>query len=136
MNGLTADPGLNTEPTARNEGAKNSGDVRSAHAERSANEDREGNAVARAGMGIEQHGNQNDQIAEEDGDDGLKPVHAFGDEAGREHVGGYANTHGNPEGGVVVDAPGTLFVGDRSEVRIIERGMGVLERDDVLGEME
>jgi hypothetical protein len=29
-------------------------------------------------MGIEEHGNQDDEIAEEDGQNGLHPVHALG----------------------------------------------------------
>ena len=79
--GLAADPGLYAEPSAGNQGAQHGGDVGAANSERGAYEDRKGNAVLRARMGIEQHGDEHDQVAEQDGADGLPPAHAAGDQA-------------------------------------------------------
>jgi hypothetical protein len=61
-----------------------------------------------AGMGIEEHGNQDDEIAEEDGQNGLNPVYALGNEARGKHVGGNTDAHGHPKRGVVVGAPGGI----------------------------
>lgn len=78
INGLTTDPGLNAKPAASDESAKNGGNVGATDTEGSAHKDGEGDAVFGAGMGIEEHGNQDDEIAEEDGQNGLHPVHALG----------------------------------------------------------
>ena len=75
-------------------------------AERCAHEDREWNAVLCAGMRVEQHRDEHDQIAEKDGEDRLLPVHASGDERRRQHVGRDLHRHREPERDVVVGAPG------------------------------
>jgi hypothetical protein len=56
------------------------GHVSSAHAERCSHEDGEGNSVSRAGMRVEQHRHQNDQVSEQDCADRLPPVHAAGNQ--------------------------------------------------------
>ena len=45
------------------------------------------------------------------------------DETAGEHVGGDADGHGNPERGVVVDAPGALGLGDGREVFVVQSGI-------------
>ena len=96
IDGLAADPGLNAEPSAGHQRAQHGGNIRAAHAEGGAHEDRKGNAVLRARMRVEQHGNQHDQVAEQDGADGLPPVHAAGDQAAAQHVGGNADATSPP----------------------------------------
>ncbi len=127
IDGGAADPGLNAEPAAGDQSAEYCGNVCAAHAERSANKNGERNAVFCAGVGVEEHGHEHDEVAEQDGDDGLPPVHAAGDQAGGQHVGGNADAHGHPERGVIVSAPGALLEGDGREVVIVERGVGVGE---------
>lgn len=108
INGLTTDPGLNAKPAASDESAKDGGNVGATDTEGSAHKDRGGDAVFGAGMGIEEHGNQDDEMAEEDGQNGLHPVHALGNEARGKPVGGNTDAHGHPKRGVVVGAPGGL----------------------------
>ena len=121
--GLAADPGLYAEPPAGNQGAEHGGDVGAAHAEGGADEDRKGNAVFGARMCVEQHGDEHDQVAEEDGADGLPPAHTSGDQAAREHIGGNADGHRHPEGSVIVDAPRALRWRDGRQVLVVERGV-------------
>src|SRR5437667_12346761 len=52
--GLSSDPGLNAEPSASYQGAQNRRHIRPAHSERGAHENRERDAVASVGMGVEQ----------------------------------------------------------------------------------
>jgi hypothetical protein len=96
INGLTTDPGLNAKPAASDESAKDGGNVGATDTEGSAHKDGEGDAVFGAGMGIGEHGNQDDEIAEEDGQNGLNPVHALGNEARGKRVGGNTDAHGHP----------------------------------------
>ncbi len=123
VDGLPADPGLYAEPAAGNQRAQHGGDVGAAHSERCAHEDRKGNAVLGAGMGVEQHGDEHDQVAEQDGADGLPPVHAAGDQAAGQHVGGDADGHRHPEGSVVVEAPRALLWRNGRQVFVVERGV-------------
>ena len=81
VDGLAADPGLDAEPAAGHQRAQHGGNVGAAHAERRAHEDRKGNAVLGAGVRVEQHRDEHDQVAEQDGADGLPPAHAAGDQA-------------------------------------------------------
>ena len=69
---------------------------------------------------VEQHGDQYDQVAEQNCADGLPPVHAAGDQTGCQHVGRDADAHGHPEGRVVVDGPGAALQRDRREVFVVE----------------
>lgn len=133
VNGLAADPGLNAEPAASDQGSKNRGNVCAANAEGGAHENGEGDSVFGASVGVEEHGNQDNEIAEKNGEDGLHPVHATGDEAGSKHVGGNANAHGHPERGVIVSAPGALLHGNGSEIGIVERWVSVCERHVLAG---
>ena len=100
-----ADPGLDAEPAAGDERAQDRRHVGADDAERGAAIDGEGNAVARPGVGVEDHRHQHDDIAEENGEDGLPPVHAAVDERRGQHVGRDAGGHGNPQGRDVPHAP-------------------------------
>ena len=71
-------------------------------------------------MRIENHRNQHDDITEQNCSDGLLPTHAARDQARRQHVGGNAHAHGDPQRRVVVDAPGALLGRHRSEVFVVE----------------
>ena len=75
-----ADPGLDAEPTAGDEGAHQRRHVGAAQAEGRTAIDRERNAVTCAGVGVQGHRDQHDTIAQEDGEHRLPPVHAAGDE--------------------------------------------------------
>jgi len=78
VNGLTADPRLDTEPAASHESSQNRRYVRPAHTERSANENRERNAVLGTRVRIQNHWNKHDQVAEQNCADGLIPIHPAG----------------------------------------------------------
>ena len=123
--GLAADPRLNAEPAAGDQGAQHAPGM---FAPRTPNE-----ARTRTGNGmpyfvpacaLSSIGHQDDEIAEQDRADGLPPVHAAGDQSRGQHVGGNADAHGDPEGGVVVDIPGALFGRDGREVGVEEAGIG------------
>ena len=68
-------------------------------------QNRERNAIIGARMRIQQHGNQHDHVAQQNGPDRLFPAHTARDQAGSQHVRGNADAHGHPERGVIVDAP-------------------------------
>jgi len=106
VDGFAADPGLNAEPAAGYQGAEDGWDVGAEDAERGAGENGEGNAVLRAGVGVEDHGDKDENVAEENGEERLLPVHAAGDHAAGEEVGGDIDAHGDPQGGVAVGGPG------------------------------
>src|ERR1700692_2043357 len=57
------------------------------------------------GMRIEDDGNEDNHIAEENRQDGLPPIHASADERRCEHVSGDAGCHGDPECGKIPDTP-------------------------------
>ena len=67
VDGLAADPGLNAEPSAGHQRAQHRRDVGAAHAERGAHQHRKRNAVLRAGVRVQQHGDQHDQVAQQNG---------------------------------------------------------------------
>ena len=82
-------------------------------------------AVLGAGMRVEQHGDEDDEVAEQDGGDSLLPVHAAGDERGGEHVGGDFHRHGKPQCDVVVGGPGAARRECGGEVGVVEARVGV-----------
>jgi len=118
--GLATDPALDAEPAAGDEGSEDGGHVGAEDAEAGSDVDGERDAVLGSSVGVEDHRDEDDEVAEEDGEDGLLPAHAACDEAAGEHVGGDADGHGDPEGGVVVEAPGAVFAGDGGEVFVPE----------------
>src|ERR1019366_3548796 len=86
-----------------------------------AHEYRERNAVFGPGVRVEQHGDEHDQVAEQDGADGLPPAHAAGNQAAGQHVGGDAHRHSHPQRSVVIEAPRALLQRNGREVRVIQR---------------
>ena len=90
---LTADPGLNAEPTASHQRAQNRRHIRAAHAERRAHKNRKRNAVLRARVRVQQHRNEHDQVAQQNRADRLPPTHAAGDQTRRQHVSRNADAH-------------------------------------------
>ncbi len=124
IDGLAADPGLNPEPSAGDQRAQNSGEIRTSHAEGSANEHRKRDAVLGPGMRVEQHGRKHDQVAEQNGSDGLPPVHAAGDEARGQHVGGDADAHRDPERQVTIHSPGAPDGRNGRQVLVEQTGIG------------
>ena len=100
-----ADPGLDAEPAAGDERAHQRGHVRTERAVGRAGEHGKRDAVLRARVRIEQDGNQDDGVAEEDGEERLRPVHARRHQTRGEHVGRNAVRHADPQRGVVVGGP-------------------------------
>ena len=96
VDGFPADPGLDAEPSAGNQGAKDCRDVCAEDSERGAREDRKRDAVFGASVSVQQHGDQHQDVAEENSEERLLPVHAAGDHAAGEHVGGNVDAHRNP----------------------------------------
>ena len=115
------DPGLNAEPAARDERPHQRRDVGAERAVRGARENRKGNAVLRTGMRIEQDGREHDRVAEKDGRECLRPIHAGGHQAGSEHVGRDAVRHADPQRRVVVRRPGAPGERHGREIVVIER---------------
>ena len=109
------------------------GNVGADGAERGSDEDREGDAVLGAGVGVQQHGDEDDEVAEQHGGDGLEGGHAAGDEARGEHVGGDLHGHGEPERDVVVGGPGACGGCGGGEVGVVEARVVVWDREQ-LGE--
>ena len=120
INSLAADPGLNAEPSAGYDGAQQRRNIGAAYAERSPRVNGEGNAVLCPRVRVQDHGRQDDQIAKQDGADGLLPAHPAGDEAARQHVRRNANAHRHPQRSVIVGAPGALFRRNRREVFVVQ----------------
>ncbi len=118
VDGPAADPGLDAEPSTGDKGTGDGGDVGTGGTETGANEDREGDAIFCPAVPVEDHGDENDEVAEEDGEDGLPPTHALLDHARGEHVSGNADGHADPEGGKIPLGPGATILGDGSEVGV------------------
>jgi len=140
VQGLPPDPGLDAEPAAGHQRAHQGGDVRADRPVGGAGEHGEGNPVLRARMRVEQDRDEHDRVAEQDGDEGLPPVHARGHEAGREHVGGDAVRHADPERGVVVGRPVAARDRHRGQVVVVERApldaRGIDDLDAAVGVLD
>ena len=80
-------------------------------------------------MRVQQDWNQDDRVAEQDGDQRLPPVHAGADQSRRQHVSRNAVRHADPERGIVIGRPIAVGNFDRREVAIKERtGADFLKR--------
>ena len=101
------------------------------HAEAGAAQHRERDAVFRAGVGVEDHRHQHDDVAEQDGQHRLPPGHALLHQPGGERVGGDDHAHADPERGDVIGGPGAARERRRREVGIPERAVR-----DVLGQLD
>jgi hypothetical protein len=124
VNRLAADPGLNAEPSAGDKSAQEGRDVGPLDPKGGPAIDRKRNAIARPGVGIEDHRDQHNQVAKENRQDRLRPIHAPADERGGEHISGDAGGHGNPERGEIPPAPASPLRWHRSQVIIEERANG------------
>ena len=120
IDGRAADPRLNAEPSAGHQSAHERRDVRAEGPERGAEQHRERNAVGRARMRVEGHRDEHDEIAEENGEGGLPPIHALLDEAAGEGVSRDADRHADPEGGDVPCGPRPSILRNGSEVLVPE----------------
>ena len=77
---VATDPCLDAEPTARHQRTQNCGDIRAQWTKRGAAINGEWDSVARPGVGVEDHRHKHDEVAEEDREDSLPPIHATADE--------------------------------------------------------
>ena len=116
-----ADPCLNTEPAARDDGAQHRGNVRALRPERGATKNRKRNSILGSGMSVENHRYEHDRVAEQNGDHRLPPVHARFDETSGERVGRDHHAHPDPERGDVPGGPGAFLDGCRCEIRFHSR---------------
>ncbi len=126
-----ADPRLDAEPSARDDRAQDRRHVRALHAERGAAQHRERHAVLRAGVRVQDHRDQDDGVAEQDGDERLPPVHALLHQPRRERVGGDHHAHADPERGDVIRGPRAAGERRRREVGVPQR-----TGRDVLGQLD
>jgi peroxiredoxin len=72
--------------------------------------------LARAGVRVQDHRRQHDQVAENDRQHRLQPVHALLDQRRGKHVSRDARRQCHPEGGYVTHAPRAIGSCDRREV--------------------
>ena len=121
MQRFAPDPGLDPEPPAGDERTHQRGQIRAERPVSRPGEDRERDAVLRAGMRVQEDRDQDDRISEQDGGERLLPVHPGRHETGREHVGRDAVRHADPERGVVVRRPVAPRDGHGREIVIEER---------------
>lgn len=75
-------------------------------------------------MGVEENWNQNNDVAKEDRDYRLPPVHSGTDQSRREHVSGNTVRHANPKRGVVVGGPIAPRDRHRSQIVVEQRAGG------------
>ena len=121
VDGFAANPGLNAKPAASDQSSENRGNIRAECTERSAGKNGKRDAVLRAGVRVEQHGDQHEDVAEKNGEKRLFPAHAAGNHSAGEHVGRDVDAHGDPQSGVVVGTPEAALGTNRREVLVVER---------------
>jgi len=117
---VPADPALDAEPPARHDGAHDRRHVRPEDAVRGAREDGEGDAVLGPRVRVEEDGDEDDRVADEDGDDGLPPRHPELDEPRGHHVGRDAVGEADPQRREGVRRPRALLDARRREVLVEE----------------
>ena len=117
---------LDAEPAAGDDPPDQGRDVGAEKPETRPQKYREGYTVLGPGKGIQDHGEQNDHIAQKNGEHGREPVKTGCDHAGREHPGGYADAHAHPHGEILIVAPGSLFQFNRRQVPVVELAAGKL----------
>src|SRR3569832_1683484 len=118
-----ADPGLNTEPTARHNRAQHRWHVRALSSERSPTQYWKRYAVLRTRMRVQDHRDKHDRDAHQDRDHRLPPVHARFDKPARERIGGDDYAHTDPESGNIPGGPGSFFDGSGCEIAVPEWAM-------------
>ena len=120
VEGRTAEPGLYPEPAAGDQRPGYRREVGPPHPERGADEDRERHAVLGAGVGVEEHRDQDDDVAQRDGQQRLPPVHPCGHEARGQEVGRDDYGHPDPERRYVVGRPRPLLRPRRRKVLVVQ----------------
>jgi len=80
VEGPAADPHLDAEPPAGDEGAEQRGDIGAAHAEGRAAVHGKRDAVLGPGVAVQDHRHQDDDVGEDNGQHRLPPVHALVDQ--------------------------------------------------------
>ena len=88
---------------------------------RGAGEHRERNAVLRARVRVQEDRDEHDRVAEQDREERLRPVHAGRHQPRRQHVGGNAVRHADPQRGVVVGRPVAARQRHRRQILVVER---------------
>jgi len=91
MEAWIADPGLNSEPSTGYQRAKERRYVRAQNSEGDSCQHGKRDAELGSRMSVQDHRDENNQIAQGDGEDGLPPVHPALDERRRQHVGRYVD---------------------------------------------
>lgn len=109
-------------PAAGYEGAEQGRDVGAVDAKGGAGEDGEGDAVAGAGLAVEEEGAEEDGLGTEDDNNSLPPSHAFLDEGASDVVGGEAYDEANPEAGNFPCGRRALRLRGRQEVGVAGEG--------------
>src|SRR6266508_3605457 len=137
-----ADPCLNPKPPTSNDRAQDRGNVCTLRSKGSAAENREGDSILSAGVRVENHGYEDDRVAQQNRYHCLPPVHAGLDKTAGKRIGGYDHAHAYPERRDIPCRPGALFDCRRSEILVPERTAGnilrqlyevTLSRSDVWG---
>jgi len=122
VDGVAADPALDAEPAAGDDRAQQRRQLVAAHAERGAHQYGEGNAVLRPGVADQHDRHDDDQVAEEDGGDGLQRRHALVEQAGGGDVARNADHHADPQRDIVQPRPGPLPRIGRRQVLVPDVG--------------
>src|SRR5215472_10586633 len=82
----TANPGLNAEPATCDKRPQQSGKIRACCPKRSATQNWKWDSILRPRMGVQNHGDQNNQVAEKNGKNGFRPIHATANKGRCKHV--------------------------------------------------
>jgi hypothetical protein len=112
----SSDPGLNTEPSASHNSSQHGWNIGSGSPETCSGKYRERNPIFCAGVSIEDHGYKDDDIAQEDRQNRLPPIHAPFYERTCQHISGYAQTHADPQCCVIPGRPCPLIFRHRCQV--------------------
>ena len=75
-------------------------------------------------MRVEEDRHEHDGVTEQNRDQRLRPVHAGGHQAGRQHVGRDAVRHADPQRGVVICGPVAFENWNRREITVPQRAVG------------
>ena len=113
VDGHAAKEGIDAEPATGHHRPHKRRDVRAQNAKARAQEDRKRNAVLGARVRIEHQRNENDDVADGDGESRDAQGGAAGHDSTRQHIGGNAHRHAHPEGGDVPFRPRALSVRGR-----------------------
>ena len=123
--GLSPDVRLDPKPSTTDQRAHHPGNIRAAYAKRRSSEDREGYAVFRSRVAIQDHRREYDEIGDEYARDSLPRGHAEVDDASRQGVRGDAHDETDPQRRDVVGGERACAGEDGGEVLVDEFGRRV-----------